>query len=124
MARLKAVSNPQMRWRFQEIMELKETDVFRRVLIVIVAAERFRLANGRWPEKLSELTPPYIKVIPSDPFDGQAIRYRLKGNRVVVYSVGPNLVDDGGAIRVQQTRIGGRAVGRLLDIGMDIGAKR
>jgi hypothetical protein len=123
-ARLKAISNPQMRWRFQEIMELKETDVFRRVLIVMVAAERFRLANGRWPEKLMELMPAFLKTVPADPFDGQPLRYRRKGNRIVIYSVGPNVTDDGGDIRPGRKKVmgGGFVWQQALDIGMGINA--
>ena len=43
---------------------------------VAVAAERFRLASGRWPESLAELAPAYIDAIPGDLYDGGPLRLR------------------------------------------------
>ena len=40
--------------------------------------------------------PRYLDTIPTDPFDGHSLRYRLKDGGAVVYSIGPNLRDDGG----------------------------
>jgi hypothetical protein len=55
-----------------------------------IAVERYRLANGRWPDDLDQLTPKYLAQVPTDPFDGKPLRYvkLLKGG-VIVYSVGP-----------------------------------
>jgi hypothetical protein len=66
--------------------------------ITAVAAERYRLVNERWPDRLDELVPGYLSKIPTDPFDGQRLRYKRLSDSVVVYSVGPDRIDDGGQI--------------------------
>lgn len=62
-----------------------------------LAIERFRQEQGRLPTKLEELTPKYASSLPIDPFDGAPLRYRADANGYLVYSVGGNGVDDGGA---------------------------
>jgi hypothetical protein len=61
-----------------------------------IACERFRQANGRWPNDLTEIPRSILPEIPLDPFDGKPIRYRQIDDGVVVYCVGSDLVDDGG----------------------------
>jgi hypothetical protein len=36
--------------------------------------------------------------VPEDPFDDQPLRYRLTPEQACVYSVGPDLKDDGGLV--------------------------
>ncbi len=62
-----------------------------------VAIERYRLVYDRLPEQLSDLAPSFLEAAPSDPFDGQSLRYRRLDTGYVVYSVGYNLKDDEGA---------------------------
>jgi hypothetical protein len=85
-------------WAHQLEDELKPTALIR-CSIVAVAMERFRLANKRWPDTLQELTPRYLQTIPLDPFDGKPLRMVTKGTYRIVYSIGPNLVDDGGTFK-------------------------
>jgi hypothetical protein len=63
---------------------------------VAVAMTRFRLDHGTLPGKLDELVPKYLEAIPIDPFDGKGLRMAVKGDRWIIYSVGPDGVDDGG----------------------------
>ncbi len=60
------------------------------------AVERFRLAHGTLPASLNELAPRFLDPIPSDPIDGQPLKYRPLERGYVVYSVGEDGVDDGG----------------------------
>ncbi len=69
-----------------------------RSLIVGLACERYRLATGAWPKSLTDLQPDYLKEIPLDPYTGQALLFRQLPDGVVIYSVGVNGVDDGGAV--------------------------
>ena len=69
-----------------------------RCAVVALAAERFRLANGRWPKDLAELVPAYLKKVPLDPYDGKPIRLRAVPDGLLVYSIGPDRQDNGGAI--------------------------
>jgi hypothetical protein len=63
-----------------------------------LAAERYRLAEHRWPERLDALVPRYLAVVPIDPFDGRPLRLRRLPDGLVIYSVGPDQVDDGGRV--------------------------
>jgi hypothetical protein len=61
-----------------------------------IAVERFRMANGRLPGSLDELTPKWLDTVPADPFDDQPIRYKKLAKGFVTYSVGPDQKDHGG----------------------------
>jgi len=52
--------------------------------------------HGRYPQKLDELTPKYLRAIPGDTFSGKALIYRPSEKGYLLYSVGPNEKDDGG----------------------------
>jgi hypothetical protein len=69
-----------------------------RSAIVLVAVERYRRAHDRWPRKLADLTPKYLAAVPLDPYDGKPLRFRRLPDGVVIYSVGPDLVDHGGTL--------------------------
>jgi len=64
-----------------------------------LAVERYRLAEGHLPESLEDLVPAYMEAVPKDPFDGRRLRYFTRENGFVVYSVGDDLTDNGGAER-------------------------
>ena len=66
-----------------------------------LAVERWRLAhNGELPESLAALVPRFLTAIPEDPFDGKPLRFKKPRIGYIVYSIGPNLQDDGGAERM------------------------
>lgn len=70
-----------------------------RCAIVAVAAERFRLANGRWPHDIAELVSAgLLSAVPTDPYDGKPLRFVAKSGKWHVYSIGSDRTDDGGAI--------------------------
>jgi hypothetical protein len=82
-----------------------------------LAAERHRLAEGRWPDRLDALVPRYLAAVPADPFDGQPIRLRRLVGGLVVYSVGPDRIDDGGNLNRMQPGQPGTDIGfQLWDI--------
>jgi hypothetical protein len=62
-----------------------------------VAAERYRLKEGSYPQSAQALVPTYIPALPVDPFDGKPIRVLQTEGGLVLYSIGPDLKDDGGA---------------------------
>jgi hypothetical protein len=85
--------------------------------VVALAVERYRHEHGRWPNTLAELVPAQLEKIPPDPFDGNPIRYRRLPDGVVVYSVGVDGVDNGGALDRRNPRRLGVDVGlRLWDV--------
>jgi hypothetical protein len=67
------------------------------------ALERYRLANGQFPETLEPLAPKFIENLPRDVINGQPLKYRrTEGGQFVLYSVGWNQTDDGGKIELRQ----------------------
>jgi hypothetical protein len=83
-------------------------------VIAAIAVERYRLANGRWPESLQELSPNLLNTGPLGPFDGAPLRYRRVADGVVIYTVGNDGTDDGGNLN----RAGGPAKG--TDLGCQL----
>lgn len=53
-------------------------------------------AKGKYPERLEDLVPKYLEKLPLDPFDGKPLRMKKGDKGLILYSVGPNLKDDGG----------------------------
>jgi hypothetical protein len=69
-----------------------------RVAQTALAVERFRRAHGEsLPASLDELVPTYLKAIPLDPIDGQQLRFKKLAKGYVIYSIGSDGQDDGGA---------------------------
>jgi hypothetical protein len=61
------------------------------------ALERYRLANGQFPDTLDALVPRFISQLPHDVITGEPYKYRRTDDgQFVVYSVGWNEKDDGG----------------------------
>ena len=64
-----------------------------------IALERYRLAHGNFPEALDALAPPFLEKIPHDVIGGQPLKYRRTADgQFILYSVGWNETDDGGAV--------------------------
>ncbi len=61
-----------------------------------LAIERYRLVGGKVPERLEELVPRYLQEVPSDPFDGNPIRYRRTEPGYRLYSISDDGQDNGG----------------------------
>lgn len=69
-----------------------------RLALTALALEQYRAGhNGQYPGALSDLTPDYLPAAPLDPFDGQPLRYRKQAAGYLLYSIGPDQKDDGGA---------------------------
>ncbi|MCA9101103.1 MAG: hypothetical protein KDA63_08140, partial [Planctomycetales bacterium] len=70
-----------------------------RLLAVELALRAFQLEHGQFPATLGELVPEYIDHLPSDPFDpsGGPLRYTRTDDGYLLYSVGADGRDNGGA---------------------------
>ena len=62
--------------------------------IIACALERFRIANGKYPETLEQLVTAYLDRIPNDIIRGQPMIYEQAHGRYVLRGVGPNGIDD------------------------------
>ena len=68
------------------------------------ALERYRLANGQFPETLEALAPKFLEQLPHDIINGQPLKYhRTEDGQFVLYSVGWNETDDGGQIALTKS---------------------
>jgi hypothetical protein len=98
----------QAHWRIQARL---------RCAAAALAVERFRLQHGRWPDRLNDLVPALWHEVLLDPFDGASFRFRRDKEGVVVYSIGPDGKDDGGAFDTLNTTKDGTDFGfRLWDV--------
>ncbi|HUU59585.1 MAG TPA: hypothetical protein VMZ50_08580 [Phycisphaerae bacterium] len=75
---------------------------YRRMAAGALAMRLYEIEHGRRPAALSDLVPEYLSALPSDPFsaDGEPIRYAPDKDKPVLYSVGQDGKDDGGAFAV------------------------
>jgi hypothetical protein len=80
--------------RIEEVDRLRHARL--RTAAAILAAERYRLKNNRWPEKIDDLKEFAARETLIDPFDGKQLRLRREPDGLVIYSVGVNGIDDGG----------------------------
>ncbi len=74
----------------------------RRATAIVVALRLFALDHdGSLPDQLSELIPKYVTTLPADPMraDGRTFGYLPRAKPPILYSVGNDGKDDGGAFR-------------------------
>ena len=71
----------------------------RRMAAVALAIRLYEIDHGHRPEQLTELVPEYLPTVPLDPFgdQGRVLGYRPDADPPVLYSTGPDGVDDSGA---------------------------
>ncbi len=74
-----------------------ETDGARQLARLALAVVAYRSKYGKDPDKLDDLVPEYVERVPLDSFDGQPLRLKRGAKELVLYSVGSDLKDDGGA---------------------------
>jgi hypothetical protein len=67
-----------------------------RLLMIELALRCYRADQACPPARLEDLVPAYLAKLPQDPYTGRPMIYRLHGTNWLVYSVGPDLVDNGG----------------------------
>jgi hypothetical protein len=68
-----------------------------------VAMTKYRLDHGMLPSHLGDLVPAYLDAVPTDPFDGHPLRLVVRNGEWIIYSVGPDGIDNGGT-RIDRSR--------------------
>ncbi|MBI5725769.1 MAG: hypothetical protein HZA50_17550 [Planctomycetes bacterium] len=71
-------------------------DARHRLMQLGVAMWRYRLAEGAFPDDLGRLVPKYLPAIPVDPFSDGSLKLARTDGKFIIYSLGPDLADDGG----------------------------
>ena len=72
------------------------SEQFNRNQQLAFALAAYRADKGKYPAKLDELAPDYLRSVPNDLYSGQPMIYRLMDTGYLLYSVGLNGIDDGG----------------------------
>ena len=67
-----------------------------RASMLLAALQLYKMDNGRMPGSLSQLVPEYLPELPEDPFSDEDFIYRREGEEWKLYSVGPDMKDNGG----------------------------
>lgn len=80
------------------LINAKRRDAKLRLLMTELSLRAYHLENEKYPKNLKELSPDYLARVPLDPFSSkrQMLRYRLEGEKYLLYCVGQNGKDDGG----------------------------
>ena len=74
-----------------------ETRARLRLALVAIEIEKWRMAHdGAVPKSLQEVRAGSVRTMYADPFNGKEIRFKPLPVGYMLYSVGPNLIDDGG----------------------------
>jgi hypothetical protein len=70
-----------------------------RVGRIALLLKTYRAREGAYPESLDSLADLADRAFSVDPFSAKPFRYERRGEGFIVYSIGPNLKDDGGKPR-------------------------
>ena len=66
--------------------------------LVALALRAYKSEHNAYPLQLRVLVPNYLKSVPADPFGGGAsLRYKIVGNSYLLWSIGPDGVNNNGA---------------------------
>ncbi len=104
-SRMKYMSMMQMLPALQTVVNAgMRAEARQNCVVVTIAAYRYRFQHGTLPNSLTD----FKDLIPGDasvkslrlidPFDGQSLRFKSDNDRVLIYSIGNNKVDEGGDI--------------------------
>ena len=63
---------------------------------IALAIKTFQRDTGKYPEILGQLAPQYLENLPLDTFSGNSYIYKTDESGFLLYSVGPNGMDDAG----------------------------
>jgi hypothetical protein len=87
--------------------------------IATIAAKRHQMTTGNLPDSLEQLRTlipgdsSSVSKVLTDPFDNQPLRFQRQEERLLIYSIGENRTDDGGALSEKDQRKG--------DLGFSLG---
>ncbi len=62
-----------------------------------VAATRYKLKHGKYPAQLTDMIPEFLPAVPTDPMTGKPMNMAATEDGLIIYSLGPDMKDDGGA---------------------------
>ena len=83
------------------LLRLERVETLRQLALTAVALRRYQIQHGNYPTSLGDLVPELLSRIPLDPEDGKPLRYSVTGKTFLLYSVGPNGLEEGGNTHFQ-----------------------
>jgi hypothetical protein len=89
-------------------------------ITLILHIEKYKLANGNLPESLEQIAKGIDPAILTDPYTGENLRYKKEDQSYLVYSTGPDKVDDGGDINAKVSGTTGKIEKMPDDLGIRI----
>ena len=105
----------------QMLFKEAEDDTFNTLLMTMLALRAYKLDHsGTYPQTLGDLAPRYLSAVPLDPFATSApLQYRaISGSKAyLLYSVGPDGIDNGGTPMVYKTYPSAASGRRVLGDG-------
>ena len=82
---------------FVGLNQARETKIARQdAVLLALAIYRFKRDREKWPTKLDQLTNDWIDRTPIDRINGNPLRFTIKEDAPIVYSIGRDGDDDGG----------------------------
>jgi len=75
--------------------EIRAT-AYQRLAQISIALALYRADHGEYPPELAKLTPDYLPAVPVDPYSDQPFHYLPTLAGYLLYSVGPDRIDDQG----------------------------
>ncbi len=74
-------------------------------LLFSLLLRAYMLEHGKYPAKLDDLVPGYLKKIPQDPFTAKGeYKYKSTGDSYILYSIGPDGRDNGGKLVLRASK--------------------
>lgn len=90
---------------------------------LLVAAERHRLQTGDWPPSIEAIDREILPNPPVDPYSGRSFLMQHRDGRLLIYSIGPNGVDEQGSYNVRKW-VTGDSDDDVGSIGWDVPLRR
>lgn len=84
-------------------------------LLLAAAIQAYRMEHQSLPDSLNDLIPKYLSEIPVDPFRNfEPVTYLKRDNDFLLYSIGPDLIDQKGEIVSRNYGNGWDSVGDII----------
>ena len=69
---------------------------YRDAVLLAIACHRYHKSNQEWPESLDQLMGKWLNDTPIDRINGKPLNFRIKDDKLIIYSLGHDGDDDGG----------------------------
>jgi len=82
--------------------------------------EKYRFSNGNVPNSLEDIAGDVDPLVMTDPYMGATMLYKKSETSYIIYSPGPDGIDNDGSVNAQVSQVTGRVEKKPDDIGLKI----